>query len=151
MDDPYDFGRIAATNALSDVYAMGGTPIMALALLGMPLGKLSVRRCAASWRAARRSAPRPASRWPAGTRSTARSRSTAWWRWAWCIPDRVLRNSGAQPGDVLILTKGLGVGIFSAALKRGELAADGYATMLASTTQLNTWARAGRRWPGCTR
>ena len=86
VDDPFDFGRIAATNALSDVYAMGGTPILALAIVGMPIGQTRDRRPSArSWPAAPRSAPRRASRWPAATPSTASSRSTAWWRWAWSI------------------------------------------------------------------
>ncbi len=120
VDDPFDFGRIAATNALSDVYAMGGTPIMALALLGMPLGKLSVQTMGASSRAAPRSAPRPASRWPAATRSTVRSRSTAWWRWGWSTRTACCATARREPGDVLVLTKGLGVGIFSAALKRAR-------------------------------
>ena len=85
VDDPFDFGRIAATNAISDVYAMGGKPIMALALVGMPINVLSHRRpSAASSKAANRSAAKPASRSPAATRSIRSSRSTAWWRSGWC-------------------------------------------------------------------
>ena len=79
VDDPLDFGRIAATNAISDVYAMGGRPIMALAILGMPIDKLPPETMRGDpRRRRRRSAPRPASRWPAGIRSTRRSRSTGW-------------------------------------------------------------------------
>ena len=77
VDDPFDFGRIAATNAISDVYAMGGRPIMALALVAMPIDKLPPRRSARSSAAANRSAARPASRSPAATRSIRSSRSTA--------------------------------------------------------------------------
>jgi selenophosphate synthase len=84
VDDPFDFGRIAATNAISDVYAMGGRPIMALALVGMPINVLSTPPSAASWKAVRRCAARPASRSPAATPSTRSRPSTAWWRWAWC-------------------------------------------------------------------
>ena len=77
VDDPYDFGRIAATNAISDVYAMGGTPIMALAILGMPVDKMPTEIVREILAAAARSAPRPAFRSRAGIRSMRPSRSTA--------------------------------------------------------------------------
>lgn len=77
VDDPHDFGRIAATNAISDIYAMGGKPILALAILGMPINKLSPRRSARSLKAAPRSARRPASLWQAGIRSIRSNPSTA--------------------------------------------------------------------------
>ena len=137
VDDPYDFGRIAAANALSDVYAMGGVPILALALLGMPLGKLSaetVGRILEGGAAVCAQAGIPV----AGGHSID-SPEPLYGLVALGLvhPARLLRNSGAQAGDALILTKGLGVGIFSAALKRGELDAGGYAAMIASATQLN--------------
>ena len=138
VDDPYDFGRIAATNALSDVYAMGGTPIMALAIVGMPLGKISiedVQRILAGGASVCQAAGIPV----AGGHSIDSAEPIYGLVALGLVhPDRVMRNSGAQAGDVLVLTKGLGVGLFSAALKRGELDAAGYATMLASTTRLNT-------------
>ncbi len=137
VDDPHDFGRIAATNALSDVYAMGATPIMALALLGMPLGKLSaetVSRILAGGAAVCAQAGIPV----AGGHSID-SPEPLYGLVALGLvhPERMLRNSGACVGDVLILTKGLGIGVFSAALKRHELDAAGYAAMIASATQLN--------------
>ena len=138
VDDPFDFGRIAATNAISDVYAMGGTPLFALALVGMPINSCRWRPFAASSRAANRSARRRASRSPAATASTRWSRSTGWSRSVSCIRRASSATRGAKPGDVLILGKPLGVGIYSAALKKGELDAAGYAAMIASTTKLNT-------------
>ncbi|MDJ0386894.1 selenide, water dikinase SelD [Roseomonas sp. E05] len=137
VDDPHDFGRIAATNALSDVYAMGGTPILALAILGMPLGKLSpevVRRILAGGAAVCAEAGIPV----AGGHSID-SPEPIYGLVALGLvrPDRLLRNSGARAGDRLILTKGLGIGIFSAALKKGALEPRLYRVMLDSTTQLN--------------
>ncbi|MXP65458.1 selenide, water dikinase SelD [Roseomonas sp. M0104] len=137
VDDPYDFGRIAAANALSDVYAMGGTPILALAILGMPLGKLApevVGRILAGGASVCAEAGIPV----AGGHSID-SPEPIYGLVALGLvhPDRVLRNSGARAGDRLILTKGLGIGIFSAALKRGALDPARYGVMLDSTTRLN--------------
>lgn len=137
VDDPYDFGRIAATNALSDVYAMGGTPILALALLGMPLGRIApevVQRILAGGASVCAAAGIPV----AGGHSID-SPEPIYGLVALGLvrPDRVLRNSGARDGDALILTKGLGVGIFSAALKAGRLEPRLYRVMLDSATRLN--------------
>ena len=137
VDDPYDFGRIAATNALSDVYAMGGTPILALAIVGMPLGKLAVedvQRILAGGTSVCAAAGVPI----AGGHSID-SPEPVYGLVALGLvhPGRVLRNSGARHGDRLVLTKGLGVGVLGAALRRGELDGVGYAAMLASTTRLN--------------
>ncbi|AQR62806.1 selenide, water dikinase SelD [Brevundimonas sp. LM2] len=137
VDDPFDFGRIAATNALSDVYAMGGRPIFALALVGMPVNVLSVEtigRILAGGASVCAAAGIPV----AGGHSID-SVEPIYGLVALGLvhPDRVLTNAGARDGDVLILTKGLGVGILSAALKQERLDADGYATLIASTTQLN--------------
>ena len=138
VDDPYDFGRIAATNAISDVYAMGGTPIMALALVGMPIDKLPLEVigkileggesvCAAAGI-------------PIAGGHTIDSVEPIYGLVVMGLvhPDRVKTNAGARPGDVLILGKPLGVGVLSAALKKGALDAAGYASMIASTTKLNT-------------
>ena len=152
VDDPFDFGRIAATNAISDVYAMGGRPIMALALVGMPINVLPLRddrRDPAGRRD--RCAARPASRSPAATRSIRSSRSTAWSCSGSSIPTRCKRNADAKAGDVLVLGKPLGVGVLSAALKKGELDAAGYAQMIATTTRLNTPGLALAELPASTR
>jgi len=138
VDDPYDFGRIAATNALSDVYAMGGRPIMALAVVGMPLDKLPVaviRRILEGGAAVCAEAGVPI----AGGHSIDTLEPIYGLAALGLVhPDRVKKNSTARAGDVLVLGKPLGVGIFSAALKKGRLSAAGYRTMLAATTQLNT-------------
>jgi selenide,water dikinase len=138
VDDPYDFGRIAATNAISDVYAMGGRPIMALALVGMPVNVLStatIGKILAGGESVCRQAGIPI----AGGH-TIDSVEPIYGLVAMGLvhPSRVKRNADAQPGDVLVLGKPLGVGILSAALKKDALDAAGYARMIATTTQLNT-------------
>ena len=121
VDDPYDFGRIAAANALSDVYAMGAEPLSALNLVAFPLERLGPERARArSCAAAATSCARPARCSWAATRSTIRSRSTASRSPARSTPTRVLSNAGGRAGDVLVLTKPLGVGAITTALKRGH-------------------------------
>ncbi len=141
VDDPYDFGRIAATNAISDVYAMGGQPILALALVGMPIDKLPrelIRRILEGGAAVCREAGIPV----AGGH-TIDSIEPIYGLVALGLvdPRQVKKNSTAQPGDQLILGKPLGVGIYSAALKKGRLDASAYAAMIATATQLNTPGR----------
>ena len=137
VDDPYDFGRIAATNAVSDVYAMGGTPIMALALVGMPINVLPLETIGAIMRGGQdvcRDAGIPI----AGGHTIDSVEPIYGLVVLGLIhPSRVKKNSGAKVGDVLILSKPLGVGILSAALKKEILPADGYEQMIAVTTQLN--------------
>lgn len=138
VDDPFDFGRIAATNAISDVYAMGGTPFLALALVGMPISVLStetIGKILAGGAAVCRAAGIPI----AGGH-TIDSVEPIYGLVALGLvhPKRVKRNAAALPGDVLILGKPLGVGILSAALKKEKLDASGYARLVALTTQLNT-------------
>ena len=138
VDDPYDFGRIAATNAISDVYAMGARPFMALALLGVPVGKLPpdvVLRITEGGQAVCAAAGIPI----AGGHSID-SPEPIYGLVALGLvhPDLVKRNDRARVGDVLILGKPLGVGIMSAALKKGELRPKAYDQMIDTTTRLNT-------------
>jgi selenide,water dikinase len=138
VDDPFDFGRIAAANAISDVYAMGGKPIMALALVGMPINVLSsevIGRILAGGEAMCREAGIPI----AGGH-TIDSVEPIYGLVALGVvhPKRVRRNADARVGDRLVLGKPLGVGILSAALKKEALSPAGYAQMIATTTQLNT-------------
>lgn len=138
VDDPYDFGRIAATNAISDVYAMGGRPILALALLGMPLGKLPVemaRLISAGGQSVCDAAGIPIA---GGHSIDAPEPIYGLVALGLIDPAKVKRNDRAQAGDVLILGKALGVGIMSAAIKKGELRDKAYRQMLDSMTQLNT-------------
>jgi selenide, water dikinase len=138
VDDPRDFGRIAATNAISDVYAMGGRPIMALALVAMPINVLSTQtigRILEGGASVCREAGIPI----AGGH-TIDSVEAIYGLVALGLvhPRHVKRNADARPGDLLVLGKPLGVGVMSAALKKGELGDAGYAQMIATTTKLNT-------------
>jgi len=138
VDDPYDFGRIAATNAISDVYAMGGTPLFALALVGMPVNVLpleTIGRILEGGEAVCRAASIPI----AGGH-TIDSVEPIYGLVAIGLvnPEHLKRNDGARPGDRLILGKPLGVGVYSAALKKGKLSDSDYESMIANTTQLNT-------------
>ena len=138
VDDPFDFGRIAATNAISDVYAMGGTPIMALALVGMPISVLSTETIGKILEGGQ-SVCRAAGI-PIAGGHTIDSVEPIYGLVALGLvhPKRVKRNADAKVGDRLILGKPLGVGVLSAALKKDALSADGYAQMIANTTKLNT-------------
>ena len=138
VDDPFDFGRIAATNAISDVYAMGGRPILALALVGMPINVLSTQtigRVLEGGASVCRTAGIPI----AGGH-TIDSVEAIYGLVALGLvhPKRVKRNADARAGDLLVLGKPLGVGVMSAALKKEQLGAEGYARMIESTTKLNT-------------
>ena len=138
VDDPFHFGQIAATNALSDVYAMGATPILALAIVGMPVSSLStdtIGRILQGGAAVCATAGAPV----AGGHSID-SVEPIYGLVALGLvhPDQVLTNRGARAGDVLVLTKALGVGVLSAAFKQGRLDEAGYAALIGSTTKLNT-------------
>jgi selenide,water dikinase len=137
VDDPYDFGRIAATNAISDVYAMGGRPIMALAILGMPIDKMPtsmVRDILKGGKDVCAGAGIPV----AGGHSIDSPEPIYGLAVIGiCRPEDVRRNSSAKQGDALILTKAIGVGIYSAAIKKQMLSERGYSEMIRSTTLLN--------------
>ena len=148
VDDPFDFGRIAATNAISDVYAMGGTPILALALVGMPINVLSTQTIGRILEGG--ASVCKAAGIPIAGGHTIDSVEPIYGLVAIGLvhPDRIKRNAGAKPGDVLVLGKPLGVGVLSAALKKNALPPEGYAQMIATTTRLNTPGPALSALPG---
>ena len=137
VDDPFDFGRIAATNAISDVYAMGGRPIMALAILGVPIDKIAtdvVREILKGGASVCATAGIPV----AGGHSIDCPEPVYGLAViGTCRPEHVRRNSGALAGDALILTKPVGVGIYSAAIKKGALPPERYAEMIGTATLIN--------------
>lgn len=137
VDDPFDFGRIAATNAISDVYAMGGTPIMALALVGMPVNKLPLETIGDIIRGGESVCAEAGI--PIAGGHTIDSVEPIYGLVVMGLvhPSKVKRNADAKAGDVLILGKPLGVGVLSAALKKDALDANGYAAMIENTTKLN--------------
>jgi selenide, water dikinase len=138
VDDPFDFGAIAATNAISDVYAMGGTPLFALALVGMPVNTLptgTIRRILEGGESACARAGIPV----AGGHSIDSVEPIYGLVAIGLVhPKDVKRNADARAGDIVVLGKPLGVGVYSAALKKHALGEDRYGAMIASTTQLNT-------------
>jgi len=138
VDDPYDFGRIAATNAISDVYAMGGKPIMALALVGMPINVLSTQtigKILAGGASVCQTAGIPIA---GGHTIDSVEPIYGLVVLGLVHPDRVKRNDGARVGDVMVLGKPVGVGVLSAALKKEVLDQDGYDALITQTTKLNT-------------
>ena len=138
VDDPFDFGRIAATNAISDVYAMGGTPIFALALVGMPINVLStevIGKILQGGQSVCQAAGIPIA---GGHSIDSVEPIYGLVVLGLAHPSRIKRNASAKAGDVLVLGKPLGVGILSAALKKEALSAEGYEQMIATTTRLNT-------------
>ena len=138
VDDPRDFGRIAATNAISDVYAMGGTPLFALALVGMPVNTLPLETIGQILGGGEEVCK--AAGIPIAGGHTIDSVEPIYGLVAIGLvnPRNLKRNSGARPGDKLILGKPLGVGIYSAAFKKGKLTPSEYAAFIDSTTRLNT-------------
>ncbi|QGZ42209.1 selenophosphate synthase [Pseudoduganella flava] len=148
VDDPFDFGRIAATNAISDVYAMGGTPIMALALVGMPINKLPIETIGQIIKGGESICAEAGI--PIAGGHTIDSVEPIYGLVVMGLvhPSKVKRNADAKAGDVLVLGKPLGVGVLSAALKKNVLGADGYAAMVASTTKLNKPGKALSELPG---
>ncbi|MGI4717153.1 MAG: selenide, water dikinase SelD [Janthinobacterium lividum] len=148
VDDPFDFGRIAATNAISDVYAMGGTPIMALALVGMPVNKLPLETIGQIIRGGESVCAEAGI--PIAGGHTIDSVEPIYGLVVMGLvhPSRVKRNADARAGDVLVLGKPLGVGVLSAALKKDALGEEGYAAMIANTTKLNKPGRLLAEMPG---
>lgn len=138
VDDLFDFGRISATNALSDIYAIGGQPIMALAIAGFPVNSISdedISKVLAGGAAVCEAAGVPVA---GGHTIDAKEPIYGLAVNGLIHPDKIKRNSDGQAGDVLILGKGLGVGILGAAMNKDELDPKGYKIMIESTTQLNS-------------
>ncbi len=138
VDDPFDFGAIAATNAISDVYAMGGTPLFALALVGMPVNQLPLPMIRKILEGGESVCARAGI--PVAGGHTIDSVEPIYGLVAIGLvdPRNLKRNAGARAGDRLVLGKPIGVGVYSAALKKEKLSPEGYRAMLDSTTRLNT-------------
>ncbi len=137
VDDPFDFGRIAATNAISDVYAMGGQPIMALALVAMPVNQLPLEAIGQIIKGGETICGEAGI--PIAGGHTIDSVEPIYGLVVLGLvhPDRVRRNADAKAGDVLVLGKPLGVGVLSAALKKGKLDDAGYTQLVKTATMLN--------------
>ncbi len=138
VDDPFQFGQIAATNALSDIYAMGGQPIFCLAITGMPINKLAPETIRAILGGGASVASKAGAPIAGGHSIDSAEPIYGLVALGLAHPDHIKRNCTAKPGDVLILGKPLGIGIYSAAFKREILAPAHYDEMIASTTRLNT-------------
>jgi selenide, water dikinase len=138
VNDPFDFGRIAAANAISDVYAMGGTPVMAIAILGFPVEKLPLdvaQKILEGGRSVCREANIPL----AGGHTIDSTEPIFGLSVTGTVAvNKIKKNNGAKEGDLLFLTKPLGTGMLSTALKRGSLNADHYHPLIASMTRLNS-------------
>jgi selenide,water dikinase len=148
VDDPFDFGAIAATNAISDVYAMGGTPLFALAVVAMPIDKVpleTIRRILQGGESACQRAGIPV----AGGHSVDSVEPIYGLVAIGLVdPRNVKRNAEAKPGDKIILGKAVGVGVYGAVLKKEQITGTQYRELIASTTQLNTPGRRLARLPG---
>jgi selenide,water dikinase len=148
VDDPRDFGRIAAANALSDVYAMGGQPIFALAVVGMPLDKLPEDAIHAILEGGASVCAEAGIPIAGGHTIDAQEPIYGLVAIGIVHPDQVKRNAGARDGDVLILSKPLGTGILSAALKKNDLSLRGYGDMVHWMTKLNVTGARFAAMPG---
>jgi selenide,water dikinase len=137
VDDPFDFGRIAAANALSDVYAMGARPLFALAIVGMPIKVLPAETIGAILAGGAKVCAEAGIPIAGGHSIDSVEPIYGLVAIGAGHPDRIMTNRAGRAGDALILGKGLGVGILSAAFKQEKLDAAGYQALIASTTQLN--------------
>jgi selenide,water dikinase len=124
VDDPYDFGRIAAANALSDLYAMGATPLSALSLVAFPLERLGPEMLEAILRGGHDVVSQAGAMLVGGHSIDDPEPKFGLAVTGVAHPDEILTNAGGQAGDALVLTKPLGVGAISTALKRGAAGAD---------------------------
>ena len=140
VDDPYDFGRVAATNALSDVFAMGGEPITAMNIVGFPVGQLPLAVLTEVLRGGQDAVHEAGAHIVGGHTITDDELKYGLSVTGTVHPDRMLTNSAAEPGDVLVLTKAIGTGILATAAKRDLLGADEIRSLIVSMTTLNATA-----------
>jgi len=137
VDNPYDFGRIAATNSISDVYAMGGTPLMAVSIVGFPVNKLPLNVMQEIMRGGVETC-QDAGIMIAGGHSIDNEEPI----FGLCVigmidPNKIKKNSGAKVGDILICTKPLGIGIMATAVKVQSLSQEGYEKVVRTMSTLN--------------
>lgn len=137
VDDPYDFGQVAAANALSDVYAMGGEPLTALSIVGFPTGKLPLEVLGAILRGGQDKVHEAGAVVAGGHTITDDEVKFGFAVTGRVDPARVLSNANACVGDVLVLTKPLGTGVMATAARQGMARAEDVAAMVAAMTRLN--------------
>jgi selenide,water dikinase len=142
VDDPFDYGRIAAANALSDVYAMGGTPISALSFVAWPVETLGLGRLGRVLAGAAEICDQAGIVIAGGHSIVDEEPKFGLFVNGTVHPDKVVGNHGARPGDVLVLTKKIGTGVLTTAVKRGHLTAAGLAPAIESMITLNRAASA---------
>jgi selenide,water dikinase len=140
VDDPYDFGRVAATNALSDVFAMGGEPITAMNIVGFPVGQLPLEVLTEMLRGGQDAVHLAGAHIVGGHTITDEELKYGLSVTGTVHPDRLLTNAAAQAGDVLVLTKAIGTGLLATAAKRGLLGDVETAELVRSMTTLNATA-----------
>ncbi|GFR51381.1 hypothetical protein Agub_g13810, partial [Astrephomene gubernaculifera] len=138
VDDPRDFGRVAAANAISDVYAMGGRPVLALSVLGAPVSVLPAEVIGAVLEGGAETCRRAGIPLAGGHSIDTPEPLFGLVVAGVAPPHHIRRNSTARAGDVLLLSKPLGVGACTTALKKGRLDRQGYEEVLATMTRLNT-------------
>lgn len=137
VDDPHTFGQVAAANSLSDIYAMGARPVLALSIIGFPVDKLPIEEMGQILRGGIDKA-KEAGIEIVGGHSLEDNEP----KYGLCVtgvvhPDRIFRNSSAKPGDVLILTKPLGSGVLTHAIKKGRVTAEEVEEVVGLMTELN--------------
>lgn len=137
VDDAFDFGRVAATNAISDVYAMGGQPLMALSILGMPVDKLSPEIIGRILEGGSRACVEAGIAIVGGHSIDTPEPIFGLAVVGLIHPKKILKNSQARENDVLILTKPLGIGLYTTCLKKELLAAADYEQVIKVMTTLN--------------
>jgi selenide, water dikinase len=146
VDDPYDFGRIAAANALSDVYAMGGKPLFANAILSWPVEKIDPLIAGEVLEGGREICHQAGIPLAGGHSIASKDPIFGLSVNGIIHPKNIKTNKGAQEGDLIYITKPLGIGVLATALKRDKIKQDDYANMLKFATQLNSIGRNLECW-----